>query len=378
MYSLKQSDIPRRIGIVCRVLFGATFIFSGFVKAIDPLGFSYKMHDYLEAWNLTQFDNLTLVAAIGMSALEFAIGCCILFGIRLKESGWAGLAFMLFYTPLTLWIALKNPVSDCGCFGDAIIITNWQTFWKNVVLLLLAIVIVATRKRQRNFLSPLPSWLLVGAFFAISVALSAYCLTYLPLFDFRPYKIGANISEGMTIPADAERDVYETTFVYEHEGVEHTYTMQEFSASSFLWEDSTWHFVSQESKLVRKGYTPPIHDFVITTLNGDDITDDILMADNTIYLIIMYDLSQTDTTHMADLRQLYATKTAEGATLYALTASYETDIQAFINATGAPFQFCTADPIMLKTVVRANPGIVVLKHGTIIDKYSHNSIPTDN
>lgn len=376
MYNrLKQSDIPRRLGVMCRLLFGATFIFSGFVKAIDPLGFSYKMHDYLEAWHLTQFDNLTLAAAIGMSALELCIGCCILFGIRLKETGWAGFAFMFFYTPLTLWIAMKNPVSDCGCFGDAIIITNWQTFWKNLLLLLLAIVIVATQKRQRNFLSPLPSWLLVFAFFTISVALSFYCLNFLPLFDFRPYKIGANISEGMAIPEGAEQDVYETTYTYAHDGVEQQFSQAEFIKSPYLWEDSTWHFVSQESKLIRKGYTPPIHDFVITTLDGDDITDEILTNDSTVYLIIMYDLSQTDTTHMAELRQLYNTKTAEDATFYALTASYEADIQKFINRTGAPFQFCTADPIMLKTVVRANPGIVVLKNGTIIDKYSHNRIP---
>lgn len=374
MNNIKKTEALRWAGIACRVLFGATFIFSGFVKAIDPLGFSYKMHDYLEAWNLTQFDGLTLAAAIGMSALEFGIGCCILFGIRLKEAGWAGLAFMAFYTPLTLWIALKNPVSDCGCFGDAIVITNWQTFWKNVVLLLLAIVIVRTEKHQNSRLSPLPSWLLVGAFIAVSAAFSFYCLKYLPLFDFRPYKIGANISEGMSVPADAERDVYETTFVYEHDGVEHTYTMREFSQSSFLWEDSTWHFVSQESKLVRKGYTPPIHDFVITTLDGDDITDDILNNDGDTYLIVMYDLSKTDTTHMADLLRLYEAKTAEGAAFYALTASYDADIQAFAGRTGAPFQFCMADPIMLKTVVRANPGIVVLRHGTVTDKFSHNSI----
>lgn len=362
------------VGWVCRILFGATFIFSGFVKAIDPLGFSYKMHDYLEAWNLTQFDSLTLVAAIGMSALEFGIGCCVLFGIRLKEASWGGLAFMLFYTPLTLWIAIKNPVSDCGCFGDAIVITNWQTFWKNTVLLLLAIGLVCTGKHQRNLLSPLPSWLLATAFATISVAFSLYCLKFLPIIDFRPYKIGANIGEGMVIPDDAEHDVYKTTFVYEHDGVEHTYSEQEFLKSNFLWEDSTWHFVSQESKLVRKGYTPPIHDFVITTLDGDDITDNILNDSSDIYLIIMYDLAKTDTTHMTELIQLYETKAAEGAKIYALTASYEAEINQFAKRTGAPFQFCMADPIMLKTVVRANPGIVVLRNGTVTDKFSHNSL----
>ena len=375
MINETKNCIWRWMGFACRIIFGALFIFSGFVKAIDPLGFSYKMHDYLEAWNLTQFDPLTLVGAIGMSALEFAIGCCILFGIRLREAAWVGLAFMLFYTPLTLWIAIENPVSDCGCFGDAIVITNWQTFWKNAILLTLAIIILKTEKLQHSHLSPLPSWLLVGAFFAVSVALSLYCLRYLPIIDFRPYKIGANISEGMTIPEGAETDVYETTYTYAHNGVEQQFSQAEFIKSPYLWEDSTWHFVTQESKLVRKGYTPPIHDFVLTTRDGDDITADVLADEGPVYLIIMYDLEKTDTAHLDALRQLYATRTAEGAKFYALTASYDELIDRFVEQTQLPFDFCTADPIMLKTVVRANPGIVVLKNGTVIDKYSHARIP---
>ncbi len=369
MKRLEKTDWLYALNLICRLVFGATFIFSGFVKAIDPLGFSYKMQDYLEAWNWTQFNDLTLFAAIMMSAVEFMIGCCVLFGTRLKEAAWGGLAFMVFYTPLTLWIAFTNPVSDCGCFGEAIIITNWQTFWKNLILLVLVIAILLTEKQQKFRFSPLPSWLLALVFFTISVAFSCYCLKFLPIIDFRPYKIGANITEGMTIPEGAPQDKYETTFIYEKDGVQ-----QEFTLQNYPWQDTTWHFVSQTSVLVSKGYTPPIHDFSITTMDGDDITEEILNDTGIIYLIVMYDLQKTDTENLQKIVELYNQKTAEGAKFIALTASYEGEIETFAAQHNLPFQFCATDPIQLKTIVRANPGIAVLQNGTVIDKFSHTQI----
>ncbi|MGM9746843.1 MAG: BT_3928 family protein [Paludibacteraceae bacterium] len=357
------------IGLACRILFGATFIFSGFVKAIDPLGFSYKMQDYLAAWNLTQFNDLTLFGSVCMSAVEFLIGCCVLFGVQLKLAAWCGLAFMVFYTPLTLWIALTNPVSDCGCFGEAIIITNWQTFWKNLVLLALVIVILLTAKYNRCKLSPLPSWLLVATCFAISVTISCFCLKYLPIIDFRPYKIGANIAENMAIPDGAPRDKYETTFIYEKNGVE-----QEFTLNNYPWQDTTWHFVDQHSVLVEQGYTPPIHDFSVATMDDDDITDDVLAYTGDTYLVVMYDLSKTDTAHLADIIELCQRATATGARVYTLTGTYKDDALHFAEQHAWPFTFCATDPIQLKTMVRANPGVVVLRNGTVIDKFSHNSV----
>ncbi|HKL96343.1 MAG TPA: BT_3928 family protein [Paludibacteraceae bacterium] len=357
------------LGLVSRIVFGLTFIFSGFVKAIDPLGFAYKQQDYLEVWNLSHLGNLALIAAITLAAVEFMIGINLLLGIRLRETAWGGFLFMIIMTPLTLWIALKNPVSDCGCFGDALIIGNWATFWKNMVLLALIITILISHRKYREYLSPLPSWLLAVSFGVIPVAFSCYCLHYLPIIDFRPYTIGANISEGMAIPADAESDQYETTFIYEKNGVEKGFTLE-----NYPWQDTTWRFVDQTSVLIKKGFTPAIHDFSITTEDDEDITDRVLNDEGITYLLVMYDLEKTNTTHLAEIEQLYNQETAAGAKFYALTASYEGVIETFKTTHNAPYQFCCADPITLKTMVRANPGIVVLQKGTILNKYNSNSI----
>ena len=348
------------LGLVSRIVFGLTFIFSGFVKAIDPLGFAYKQQDYLEVWNLSHLGNLALIAAITLAAVEFMIGINLLLGIRLRETAWGGFLFMIIMTPLTLWIALKNPVSDCGCFGDALIIGNWATFWKNMVLLALIITILISHRKYREYLSPLPSWLLAVSFGVIPVAFSCYCLHYLPIIDFRPYTIGANISEGMAIPADAESDQYETTFIYEKNGVEKGFTLE-----NYPWQDTTWRFVDQTSVLIKKGFTPAIHDFSITTEDDEDITDRVLNDEGITYLLVMYDLEKTNTTHLAEIEQLYNQETAAGAKFYALTASYEGVIETFKTTHNAPYQFCCADPITLKTMVRANPGIVVLQKGKI-------------
>lgn len=275
---------------------------------------------------------------------------------------------MAFYTPLTLYVAIENPVTDCGCFGEALVITNWQTFWKNVVLLVLIIVVLATHKLQRIRLTNTPSWILTGLFFAISIAFSAYCLHYLPIIDFRPYKIGANIAEGMEIPENAPRDEYKTTFIYEKNGIEKEFTLQDYP-----WQDTTWHFVDQRSELIRAGYVPPIHDFSVTTMDGDDITSDVLTSDE-ICLIIMYDLQKTDTQNLQKVFEFANNRAIDGAEVLALTASYEGEIERFKEQTRMPWRFCATDPIQLKTIVRANPGIVVLKKGVVVEKYSHTQL----
>ncbi|MDR1591397.1 MAG: DoxX family protein [Prevotellaceae bacterium] len=363
----EQAPVFRHFGRACRLIFGLTFIFSGFVKAIDPLGSTYKIQDYLHAMGLMQFDALALAAAIILSAVEFAIGMCVLSAIKLKLSTWGGLLFMLVMTPLTLWLAIANPVTDCGCFGDALVISNWATFWKNIVLLFLIVVIVYCNKYHRPYLSPLPSWLLSVLFFVIPSCFSFYCLQHLPIIDFRPYKIGNHIPTLMHMPADAERDVYETTFVYEKEGKQ-----QQFTYENYPWNDSTWHFVDQTTVLVKKGYTPPIHDFTIESKEEGDITEDVLSDSNYVFLFVMYDLAKADTAPLAMLNALHNQLVIKGYRVMALTASPGRDIEAFKVEHGISYDFCTTDPITLKTIIRANPGVVVVRLGTVIDKWHAN------
>lgn len=351
-------------GWILRTLFGAVFVFSGFVKAIDPLGSAYKITDYLTALNLQQLDVLALPIAITLSAVEMGIGISLVTSIQAKFSSVLAIVFMLIMTPFTLWIALTNPVSDCGCFGDAIVLSNWTTFWKNIVLLILIIAVIYLNNYYRPYLSPMPSWLLFATFFMIPLALSCYSLRHLPLIDFRPYKVGNHLEDLMQVPQDAPTDQYKTTFIYEKNGIQ-----QEFDETNYPWNDSTWTFISQNSVLVKKGYTPPIHDFNLITLNGDDVTDIVLAADK-VYIVVMYDLRQTDTLQIDKINALYKQAQKEGTLFYALTADLETDIQDFKEVHGCTFPFCQVDPITLKTIIRANPGIVLLQKGTVTHKWN--------
>ena len=365
----EQAPAFRIIGLILRIIFGSVFVFSGFVKAIDPLGFNYKMQDYLHAMGFLQFDNLMLVCAILLIAIEFTIGLSLITGIKMKFFSWCAALFMLFMTPLTLWLALTNAVGDCGCFGDALLITNWQTFWKNVVLLVMIFAILYCEKYNRPYLSPMPSWLISASFFVFSVCISLYCLAHLPFMDFRPYKIGNNIPEQMTLPEDAKKDIFKTTFTYKNKNSGEEKMFEKLGDAP--WKDTiNWEYVGQHSDHIQKGDEPPIHDFVIESYEDGDITDEILSDENFVFLFVMYDLAKTKTNTLKELNDLYKKMNDKNLRVLALTSSNSLDVENFKEKHNIEYEFATCDPIPLKTAIRANPGVMVLKHGTVIDKWN--------
>ncbi len=352
-------------GSVARTLLALTFLFSGFVKAVDPLGTVYKIEDYLKAFGgiFTDWLPLAGVAAVCLISVEFVLGFCMLLNVRTNWTAWLSLVFYLVMTPLTLWIARTNPVTDCGCFGDAIVLTNWQTFYKNLILSALVLILLCTKR----FIRPLFSWWaeLVIALLGLGLAggIMAYSYTHLPPIDFRPYKIGNNILELMEVPEGAEPDQYAVTFIYAKDGVE-----QEFTLENYPKGDSTWMFVDQRSVLVKKGYEAPVHDFEILTMEYEDITYDILESETPVTLVTMYDLSKTDRRQASKLLQMI-----DRPDIYVLTGSGEDEIYAFAEELGidqerAETLFCTIDPVTLKTIVRANPGLFVVQEGYVLDK----------
>ena len=360
------------IGSIARTLLAITFLFSGFVKAVDPLGTVYKIEDYLKAFGGFATDLLPLAgtAAVCLILVEWLLGWAMLLNVRTNWTSWLCLLFYLVMTPLTLWIALTNPVSDCGCFGDALVMTNWQTFWKNIIFLTLTVVLLVCRKAIK------PSWSTLSEMITAVCALigggliMAYSYTHLPPLDFRPYKIGNNIPELMEIPEDAPHDVYETTLIYEKDGVQQTFTLADYPK-----DDPDWTFVDQQSVLVKKGYEAPIHDFEILTMDFDDITYDILESETPVTLVTMYDLKKTDRKQAAKLRDLWNECWERGEQCYFLTGSGEDDIYAFAEELGwseqeAETVFCTIDPVTLKTIVRANPGAFAVQNGIVVDKYN--------
>ena len=362
----------RLIASISRILLGLVFIFSGVVKAIDPLGTVYKIEDYLKAFGgfFTELLPMAEVAAWALIILELLLGVCMVLNIRTQWTAWVSLLFYLVMTPLTLYIALTNPVSDCGCFGDAVVLTNWQTFWKNVVLIILAIILVACRKHTRQLWSNWMELVLTVLTIVAAVVFMTWTRLHLPLKDFRPYKVGNHLPTLMEYPDDAEPDVYEYSFVYEKDGVEQTFTLENYPKG-----DSTWTFVRSNSKLIKKGYEPPIHDFEIINAEGEDLTWDILESEEPVTLVVMYDLKKADKKQMAKVVNLLGDEAmrqeGDEAGVYILTGSGTDDIINFCLEYPALSDYiCTCDPVTLKTIVRANPGAIVVQNGTVIDKYN--------
>lgn len=366
----QKSKIKNHILLIARIIFGLVFLFSGFVKAVDPLGTAYKISDYLEAFSLTPLDFLAFPSALILIATEFTIGFNILFNVHLKATTLIASIFMLIMTPVTLYLALANPISDCGCFGDAIVMTNWQTFYKNVVLCIILIIIAILKDNTRPWLSNWGAWIVTLLPILISFGISIYCYNLLPILDFRPYKKGNNIIEGMSIPENAPLDKYETTFFYEKNGVEKAFTLDNYPA-----EDSTWTFVRQESKLIEQGYVPPIHDFSIVTEDGD-ITDIVLEDAGYTLLIISHKVEKASTRNIKCIKSTIANAKKAGANVIWLTSSYTDEIDNFKTKYGINDTFGATDDITLKTIVRSNPGLVLIKDANIIEKWHHNSLPT--
>jgi uncharacterized membrane protein YphA (DoxX/SURF4 family) len=355
---------------ICRTLLGVVFVFSGAVKAIDPLGTVYKIEDYLKAFGgvFTDLMPLAEVAAWGLIIFELLLGVSMVLNVRTKWTSWIAFLFYCVMTPLTLYIALTNPVSDCGCFGDAIVLTNWQTFWKNVVLIIFATLALLLRKSNHPLWSGWMECIIAALTIAASISFMTWTTNHLPVKDFRPYKIGNHIPTLMEYPEDAEPDQYEISFVYAKDGVEQTFTLENYPKG-----DSTWTFVRQDSKLIKKGYEPPIHDFEILNADYEDLTWDVLESEEPITLVVMYDLAKADKQQMAKIESLASNLSlfASLPNFYILTGSSTDEIIAFsMNYPALSEYICTCDPVTLKTIVRANPGVIVVQNGVVIDKYN--------
>ena len=362
----------RMIGIlttVSRFVLAVVFIFSGFVKAIDPLGTQYKIQDYIDAfgWVGVFPDFVPFLASALLGMLEFCLGVYLFFGIRRIIAPRAVVVVMAIMTPLTFWLALDNPVSDCGCFGDAVVLSNWETFWKNVILLAMSVVVLKWRKRIFPLVTTRFDWLIALYGFIYIFCMTIYCYRELPVFDFRPYHVGADIRQGMEIPEGKEPTVYETRFILQKDGVEKEYTLDNYP-------DSTWTFVDSRTVVKKQGYEPPIHDFSMMNYeDGEDITERVLSDENYTFLLVAHQLGLADDSKIDLINELYDYSLDNGYAFYCLTSSSDEDIMKWQENTGAEYPFCLMDNITLKTMIRSNPGLILLKEGKVIRKWSVNN-----
>lgn len=354
---------------VCRMTLAATFIFSGFVKANDPLGTVYKLEDYFTAWGIGHMpQTLTLAMALVQAIVEWGLGVYLLLGMRRRLITIVTLIFMAIMTLFTVYIAIYNPVSDCGCFGDAIILTNTQTLLKNILLLACAVVTFRYYKTILPIISRQASWIATTLAMVGIVIYAAYCIYTQPLIDFRPYKVGTDLRSMLDIPTD-QRPQFEVTLIYQRNGETLEISIDDDDP------DSTWTYVETRRKEIQKAGPGIAADFKILDADDNDITTYLL--DNNEYVILLTApiLPYADQSTMGRINDLYDYAVANDIPFVALTASSQEARNRWIDYTGAEYNFYTSDERELKTVVRANPGLVVIHNGVITGKWSNWNMP---
>ena len=367
----KSADIAKDIAVnALRFALALVFAFSGFVKAIDPMGTVYKLTEYADAFGLPAYPALLLPIAWGLIAVEYVMGVSLFFGLYRRFYLSLMMVFLSVMTPLSLWMVVADPIADCGCFGDAIALSHGQTLGKNVALFVMAAVALKYHKRIWRVISNRKQWL-VFVYALLSIVLFMQnSLRHLPAWDFRPYAIGKNIVDGMTIPDDAPEDEYETLFVLEKDGEQRTFSFDDYP-------DSTWNFVRRESRLVSRGYVPPITDFALFTLGGKDVTWEVLERPGYTFFLVARDLRHTNEGMLDVINDLYDYAKVEGYSFYMLTSSNFATIDEWNRHTGATYPYLNADETLLKTMVRTNLGLIVLKDATVVGKWSAADLPSD-
>ncbi len=351
---------------IARFIVGALFIFSGFIKLNDPLGFSYKLQEYFsaEVLGLEFLSPYALLIAIILVIVEILLGIALLIGHRKKITLWLLLLMIAFFTFLTFYSAYFNKVTDCGCFGDAIPLVPWESFIKDVILLVLILFLMINQKHINPLFAKLSNIILIFISFIACMTFGYYVLMHLPWLDFRAYKEGSNIAEGMTIPEGAPEAVFEYQWKFNVNGEEKIIT------TSGGYPQVDGEYISYEVVQTQEGYEPPVHDFTIE--RGDkDYTTTFLEKENVI-AIVAYNLANTEREGYYAIKQLSEDAIRKGYTVIGLSSSAQLETEKFVNDFKLPFDFYYTDETTLKTIVRASPGIVSLDKGTIVQKLHYN------
>ena len=357
--------------IICRMVIAFTFIFSGFVKAVDPMGFALKIEEYLISFGMEWFTTIALPMAIALIAIEFLLGIYLFIGFHLRIMTPLVLIVMSGFLLLTLYTALFNPVSDCGCFGDAVKVTNWETFLKNVVLMVFTVGLFYFRKEFNDSESK-NLRMIITAFlcFVYVIGLQIYSYNNLPIIDFRPYKIGTHIASGMTVPKDAEQHEFETIFIMEKNGERKT-----FSIENYPFEDSTWVFIDSETSIIKEGYVPPLQNFMVLNEDTEDVTYQIVNHRGPLFLMISYNLNKANKSSIKHFAELEAIAHQNNIPFYLLTASDVKTAKKFDLENNTMFDYLQCDQTTLKTIIRSNPALLLIHDGTIVGKWHFRNIP---
>ncbi len=363
------------ITAIFRVFVGCLFIFSGFIKANDTLGFSYKLVEYFEifAKSFHFFEYFVPIAtplAIFLCVFEIALGFTLLMGARTKLTLWLLLLLIVFFTFLTFYSAYFDKVRECGCFGDFWHLTPWQSFTKDLILLVSVIILFIGKKYITPLFGTRMENILLIFFVLISTAFPLYTYNYLPIFDFRAYAIGKNIPEQMKGVPDEVKFYY----VLKNKTTGET---KEFDSWPTDW-DKTYDYVTNRNVVTKKGIDPKVKDFVITKPEGGDYTQDIIEAPDFNFLLICYDLEKTNKDIFGKTNDFASLCKQDNVTFVVLTSSGKETIAKFKQETGTTVDFYNLDGTVLKTMIRSNPGLMLMKAGTVQDMWHYHRFPSYN
>ena len=376
---------------ISRFLVGGLFIFSGFIKANDPVGFSYKLKEYFEVFTAAVKDgnfefftgffegmaHIALPLAVILCASEIILGAMLLIGYKSNLTLWLLLGQIAFFTFLTFYSACFNKVTTCGCFGDFLVLKPWTSFWKDIVLLILITLLFAGRKNINPLTNPLVTNTLFVLALLFSLGFPIYAIRNLPPLDFRAYKIGNNIKEKMKKGEGYQDAVIETGFIYENLK---TGEKKHFDLKNYPWQDTlNWKWFATDNVVIKEAQNPPkITDFTVNTFDGVNITDSILNDKNYSFWLIMHDINLTanNETLIAKINDFYKLATQSGYKIIALTASSAADVDKFKHTHNVLVDFAMVDGTVLKTMIRSNPGLILVKDGAVIMNWHHNNFPT--
>ncbi len=355
---------------ISRILVGVLFIISGFIKANDALGFSYKLDEYFQVFHMPWLTHISLALAIVICAFEIGLGIALLLGAKMKFTAWSLLLMIVFFTFLTFYSWKFDVVKDCGCFGDALHLTPYQSFMKDVVLLVLILFIFIGKNLIKPLLGEKVSTYAAYLGFIASFSFSVYCYQHLPVIDFRPYAIGKSIPAGMQLPPNAKKDSVVMVFIYEKGGKQ-----MELNINQLSTLDETYKFVDRKDKVIVEGDKPAIHDFTISTADGSDITNDVLAQPN-IFLLVAYDINHSDDKIQNKVNDFVALCQKAGVEFMGLTASAPKEVEDFRHKHNSMFEYNYTDGTTLKTMIRSNPGLMLLQKGVVKAMWHYNDFPT--
>jgi len=353
---------------VIRVFVGLLFIISGLIKLNDPVGFAFKLEEYFSpaVFNMDFLMPYAFTFAVIIVIAEVILGLALILGNKVKLTLALLLAMIVFFTFLTWYSAFYNKVTDCGCFGDAIKLTPWESFTKDVILLVLILILWWGKKFITPLLPIRKSNIVLAIAFLLCGWMAYYVTNHLPLIDFRAYKVGVNIEEGMSIPEDAPKPIYDYAWKFDVDGEEQIVITQGD------YPDVDGEFIGVETTEVQAGYEPPIHDFTIEQQGNDQAS--FLLQESKLVMIIAYDLAQSNHSGFEEIGEVSRRAEEAGYTVIGMSASSVADAAAASVRYGLTFPFYFTDATTLKTIIRSNPGVVVLEQGTITQKKHHNDL----